>query len=171
MSDMRTLKARVYLGRGSMGNTEPGEKDWRLELTDEASGIRVLEFRMNAQDISDLMSTRTVAVDAQWWAPELLGHRREVKHELLVLPDFGYVDHDRDREGKLPRVRAALAPYEVDGWRADLRSATNHHNVVARDQESGAYQVRVLFHRFVDPNAPAVPEADPDVYVVPEADQ
>jgi hypothetical protein len=110
-----------------------------LRINDDMSGVVVCEIHMTAEQFAAALTAQHVAgIPVEWPGAGLIGKVREVKQELV------FVRTGSDATEK-ERVVAAIAAYEVDGWRGRAADATNHH----RHRGGGRYDV--TFTRFVDP--------------------
>ncbi len=121
--------ARVYGGDDSRNGT------FDLTIEDENASLRFFTATLNAEDIANLISSRTVDVEATIIHPELIGWTHE--HKEVVIEWSGALKETK-------KAADVLRPYEVDGWRGDKDDLFNHH------RGSGGKQ-RVRFYRRVPP--------------------
>jgi hypothetical protein len=118
-----------------------------LTLTDGDNLIRLAEIRMSVENfaLAAICSMGNMPCKFEIGNVDLIGARLEVKHEVVILDTAGLAyNSDQRREA----ARAAIAPFEIDGWSARLDDVLNHHNVV---KSEGVYisHVRVAFTRYV----------------------
>lgn len=72
---------------------------------------------------------------------ERMGLVHEVKHENLpIAKPYG--------DDFAEALAAAAAPFEVDGWKADLDERANPHRI---GEKEGAKTYQTAFHRYVEP--------------------
>jgi hypothetical protein len=129
--------------KGSMivsRTTGGGPDRMRLVVEDEASGTRFLEAEMSLEDFAQAITASYGEVEFVLRASNV-GKTREVKEEVVVLPDT-------IRKADESATAELLEPYEMDGWvgrRSDLFN--NHRTVEYRD---GGVARCVTFVRFVE---------------------
>lgn len=106
--------------------------DMEISFRDELSGTLFLKAEISANDLM-LALTGLGDVDIEFELyPQYVGKTLETKTEIVPL-GWEYFDEKR----------AAVARFEVDGWKGEDRDIGNHHNRV-----EGGWRVR--FHRYVD---------------------
>ena len=111
-----------------------------IELTDESSGTRVVEVEMTVENFGNAITNLALQpCEFQWYPEAPVGKVRETKTEIIQMPEGASYAKDREALAK-----AAIAPFEVDGWVGYWRDALNHH----RHTDGTMYSVG--FHRFVD---------------------
>lgn len=114
-----------------------------IQVNDEVSGTRVIDVRVPVEDFARaLMGLNGVGCTFSLLS-RVVGKRRELKELFVVVPDSGFNKESRKRV-----AAEAVRPFEVDGWKASLDDALNHHRVV-RWEDNGKV-VRVRFTRFVE---------------------
>lgn len=117
----------------------------RLHLTDAKSGVSFLEIDINitefARGVFRSLYHRPCLYELR--ALQNIGKTLEIKDE--VVPEIkGNYTWDRRAE----KERAAVAPFEVDGWMARSGDYDNGHRMVrAKGSNETAYKVQ--FYRFV----------------------
>lgn len=123
--------ARISLGQGS--------EQVRLTIEDDVSGVLITEIRFDYQTFGEFVAGRghLAAVGSAWDNFHLIGAKREFKNELVLAPKHVYDQED-------PRIRAAVAEFEVDGWMGNDRDLVNHHH----SKGDGLFEVG--YFRFVD---------------------
>ena len=156
-----TIKAGIRIGRVTSNR---GPDTFRIEISDENSLTTFFDARFTTEQFADLVTTRTVTVDATW-QPARVGTTYEHKEEIVPL--IGYRGAYADKAAQAAHFSPQLASYEVDGWMARMSDCTNHHRIVKSRPAFGlngptVYDVRVTFTRFVRPDGTPVslPEAD-----------
>ena len=120
-----------------------------LELVDHDSRVHFLEVELTPEQYAALVSGGCLdRVEAVVFGLDRVGMLHEHKHELV--PWDGCSDEGRYRDSDAERTEEedqALAPFEVEGWRArvaDLRNTTHRRVLV-----DGVAHQRVGFHRNV----------------------
>ena len=101
-------------------------------MVDDKSHTQFLTISMPLSDFASAVTGLMIDVDMELFH-EHLGKTREGKTELV--PSVGYSASDED-------IDAALAPFEVFGWKGCKDDMTNHH------RNAGDHQ-RVSFTRHV----------------------
>ncbi len=129
-----TTKFRVYIGRAINGGG-----NFHLYVTDEISGVRFFDCHMSADQFADFMSNREAQVEGEVSALHVVGMKAENKTEIVPF------DWSGKGANQSPKIRKALKPFEVDGWKARVSDLTNHHCRVSAGKQ------RVVFFRHVDP--------------------
>lgn len=133
---MKKIKAKLGMSRAGMGE----DSFMRMEIEDASSGIRFLELAIPMEAFAYLVSgLHGVEATGTLRGIEDVVKQRELKHELIALPDVMPYKEQDDVE----LVDEILAPYEVDGWVAYRPDLFNHH------KRESDYQ-RVSFHRCVE---------------------
>jgi hypothetical protein len=104
-----------------------------IEIEDGASGTTGAVARLSPAALALAISgVHAVSADVEWYT-DRIGMRAEVKSENV--PCNGYALTKAEKQ-------AAVAPFEVDGWKADLEDVGNHHRRTANGY-------RVNFRRWV----------------------
>lgn len=112
-----------------------------IKIIDETSHARFAEIRMTFEQLGLAITGRSEVdciVDFREEAP--IGKRRELKYELVPAPP--------DRQITAEEGVALLAPFEVDGWKGQLRELHNSRN--DRLGPGGEKLRRVAFVRYID---------------------
>ena len=126
---MKVIKAKLGLSRAGMGS----DSYMRMEIEDATSGIRFCELEIGMYDYAFLTTgLHGVSAKCTLRGLEDVGKSVEGKKEIIPRP-----------EDTPEAIKAALAPYEVDGWKAYPPDLTNYHNSVEGGQS-------VSFHRYVE---------------------
>lgn len=138
---MRTLKARLRISSYST-TTKGASGDGsgvRIYVIDESSGCAVIEIDISHEQFGKAVTGRGDCECTMELTPENAGKKHEHKTEAVAWKWSGHRNRDDD-----PTKDAALAPFEVDGWRGSRSDLGNHH----RQLRDGTYNV--TFHRYVD---------------------
>jgi hypothetical protein len=117
-----------------------------IQIEDVASGCRILELDVPLADFAAALTGRYLNdVPGTYW-PAPVGARAEIKREVVPFDSSG-VPYAAERDGRYahPAVDAALAPFEVDGWKGDRSDLFNGH------RHAGDKLQKVKFRRLVDP--------------------
>lgn len=112
----------------------------RLRLTDSVSGTTIADVDFSFEEFAKALMSSTGQGIASW-NTQNLGKKRQVKTESVFVPKGEYKSRNE-------RAKAAIAPFEVNGWRGYVNDATNHHRRESSTSE-GDWQT-VSFTRFVD---------------------
>jgi hypothetical protein len=131
---MAKLAGAITISRPSGGET----RYIRIALEDRLSSIEFLEIEIPLEAFAEAV-TGLAYTDCVFELRGLdkVGKRREHKHEMVPLPkSYGLTDEEID---------AALAPFEVDGWKGSHYDAKNSRNYV-----HGSGKSRIGFVRYVD---------------------
>jgi hypothetical protein len=135
-----------------------------IELTDGMSRTRMLEVQMQMLDFARAVTgVGEMPCEFRLGNTELAGWTRDVKHEQVTI-EYGTF------EPTSAQVDEALAPFEVDGWKASHRwgdDMGNHHRMVFKPGDGyrmAAVSIRretyrVVFVRFLPPRPGSVAAA------------
>lgn len=130
--------ARVSIHRSSGGAAGPMIT---ISIEDALSGTCFCEVELTPEEFGNAVTGSSSRPGSFILHAGSVGKVHEHKSEVIpfsaCVQEAGW-----DRE---QRKQAAVAPFEVDGWKADLGDLGNGHKSAGRD----AY--RVTFHRYVDP--------------------
>ena len=127
------LAGKLSIARRT-SNMEP--EYFVIEVEDVASGIEAVTIRVSPADLALALSGRSnVPVEIEWHT-ENVGMRAETKTEVVSCRGYDLTKAQK---------RAAVAPFEVDGWRADVEDVGNRH------RSTGDSGYRVTFRRWVAP--------------------
>jgi hypothetical protein len=139
-SKKETTMPPSYAGRVTFARVSTDEM-W-LHLTDDATHIEVLRLKISLEDFARMITGQAERPCTFTMRPEHLGHVAEYKYEIVP-----YVaSHPRGSMAERATKRAALTPWEVDGWQGDASNLGNMH----RGSTEG---YRVLFTRYVTQDA------------------
>lgn len=135
--------SQTLSGKLSICRTSSGEI--KIYLIDESSGCEIVDLAVSPHDFAEAltgMSHRPCEIE---WRTANLGKKHEHKTEEVPIPkDFPYRTHAKFDAA----ADAALAAFEVEGWKADRSCLSNGHC-----RTDGGY--RVSFHRYVPQPAPS----------------
>lgn len=124
----QTLSGKLSICRNSSGEI-------KIYLIDESSRCEIVDLTISPHDFAEAitgMSHRPCEIE---WRIANLGKKHE--HKTEDVPCEWLTGKERE-EFK----NKALAPFEVDGWKADRSCLGNHH---CRTKDG----YRVSFHRYV----------------------
>ena len=116
---MRKLPCSLVVSRSS-GRDD--DQEVHLQLTDEVSGCRVLEVNMSLAEWAKATFSSSGSGTMEIYDAAPLGKKREVKEELVPVPEFS--------SGDKGWADAALKTFEVDGWVGRKDDLFNHHKRV-----------------------------------------
>lgn len=138
------IKASISISR----ITNYGEpKPIVIYVEDETSGCQFLELRLSLADYGLLVSGLSgVECDGRVWLDAPIGKQRQVKEELVGWSNCYFSTTEKREEV----ARAALAPYEIDGWEGRMSDLFNHHRRSKIVNKAGEESYKVVFIRFVD---------------------
>lgn len=129
-------------------HSSTGKDGFTVELEDNKSRSRVFSTQISFRKFAELVSGAVVKLPDVEWFGKLVGCKREVKTEVIVV------------EGRAPMLdaefkawaRAKLAPFETDGWIGYAEDLRNYHRIkeynVGGDTKKCAYNVS--FTRYLD---------------------
>ncbi len=121
-------------GQMSINRVSSNPSFIRLEIEDDVSGTRFLQVGISLENFARML-TGSNYLDCDFELhTQNVGRTRESKTEIVPLEDK-YFATDEQRH-------KALAPFEVDGWKARSDDISNHHNYTDKG-------IRVVFTRFV----------------------
>ena len=139
-----------HTGPGNLTISRPsysdGTKVIRITVEDELSGIEFLTVEVGLEQFAEAL-TGLGAMDCQLEVyPDQIGKRAERKAEWVPM-EITFLLDGAAREAA---HRVALAPFEVDGWRAIGGRLGNRHYHSKRDGQDG---YTVSFVRYVEAEA------------------
>lgn len=116
-----------------------------IQVTDRSSGVRFLEVRMSLSDFAmAITQAGHQPCEFEVRGLEVLGKVRETKREV--------VPYEYSPDGRGPQAeamaRAAIAQFEEDGWKGEVRDYFNSNNSVTLPDGSNGR--RVTFIRYID---------------------
>ncbi len=134
---MKLLKGSLSIGRTGRSD----DKAIRIELNDADSHCTAVLVRMGLPEFAECITGMGHAdCEFEFNDSGVIGMLAQSKTEMVPVPS----SHPRgDEEWK----RKALAPFEVDGWKARAGDITNQH-CWSRDESGKEFQ-RVVFFRHV----------------------
>jgi hypothetical protein len=141
---VKTLPGQLTITRTMNGRDD--QFPITIRLTDGSSGVQAVEIHISLADFAEtLTGLAHVPCEFEWNDTGTVGKVHEHKKEIVWIPRGAETDGV---------IAAALAPFEVDGWRAYRPGCTNPHCVVGREPpgkgEKGDWY-KVTFHRYVEP--------------------
>ena len=128
------LRGRITIGHFTSND---GPDGWHIEIIDETSRTHLVSLVMSEKDFATCLGGRGEVPCSFEFRPDCAGLYMESKTEW-VLWSGEYNDHKGQR--------AAVAKWEVDGWRGDANDLRNNHN---RHPDSANKSYRVRFWRYV----------------------
>lgn len=132
------MKGRININRMSGGGT-PDEM--RIEVIDASSRIHFLVAKCTPEAMMLALTGRgDVEIEFELVGAELIGSEQENKTEEVPFDCY------KGRNDSA-RKRAALKPFEVDGWKARVEDLDNGH---CRVDKSNPPRQKVVFHRWVN---------------------
>lgn len=134
----------ILEGKLTICRTTGPEGDYvSIYLEDEVSGTRFANANLSMEEYGRAITGlghRPCQIEVR--GLEHVGLVRERKHERVAVPGRSYGDDLADR------ARAAVAPYEVDGWQAAMYQMLHSQgSIVSRGDDETTYNV--LFERWV----------------------
>jgi hypothetical protein len=133
IGDVKILKGKIIISRASGGQAD--DKPIHISIEDDLSGCRVLDIYMALDEFAKSITASYGAADIQHFPMSPIGKKVENKSEIVP---FNWTLRTSKEEED-----AALAPFEVDGWKARRSDLTNHHCRTNKGQ-------RVVFFRYVE---------------------
>ncbi len=118
----KNIKTRVVMSRSSDGFVY-------LSIDDEASCKRIIELKMNAEQVMALVTTLSFECDATYCDSKKVGKRMENKN--VFIPVYGDVTRENVHQVY------AEAEKSNEGWAADR----GNYNYKLHDQKAGTYTV------------------------------
>jgi hypothetical protein len=133
----------THEGQLSIGRVQgAGEDVIRLRLECKRSAVRFVEVELTPHDLAmALTGMGATPCTFELTDTELVGLERQHKTVVVRVASNIY------GPGRGKAIKAALAPHEVDGWRASRDDCVNSHRVVKYGD--GWYECSVLFERHV----------------------
>lgn len=140
--DSKIIDGQLTVKRNYGHEDAPGSVE--IRIFDKEAGLEFLSLTISSEDFLNA-SLGQMASDCTFITRglHLVGGKRETKEEFV--PFDG-----RDSNG--PEAAAAVAPFEVDGWKARSGDFGNHHRYVNLDREDdGVKGYMVVFTRTLPP--------------------
>jgi hypothetical protein len=154
----RLLQGKLTITRSMSGRDDP--RPITIAIEDALSGITVIEAHVALSAFAEAVTgfgERPCELEWHPAAAALIGRRREHKRLEVPIPPLPWSKQDEARRRVL--IRAAIAPYEADGWRGRDSDAENGHNrVQGATGPRGESVMRISFDRWVDDDGTAVEE-------------
>ncbi len=133
---MITLRGSLSIGRTSGRDDNP----IRIELIDEDAACTVVQIRMSLLEFAECITGKGHCDCVfEFNDSGVVGKQAQSKSELVPIPSYPRDKGDWEKK--------ALAPFEVDGWKARESDISNHH-CWSREKSGQEYQ-RVVFFRHV----------------------
>jgi hypothetical protein len=127
--------------------TGHGGSVMHLAFTDSLSRVRLLEVEMTMEDFAKAITSMHMSNQpCEYRGLDLIGTRREVKTEMVPWELTYSLGHVESYSPARPEEVEALAPFEVDGWEANVQDLRNGHRV---KRVAGKNHAQVSFHRHV----------------------
>jgi len=141
---MKKLTGQITIGRTTAAdNDEP----IRIEITDKASGIRIVTLTMRLEDFASCVTGlgyQKCSVELTEDPTGKLGKHIKAKTELVP---FKWSGKYEDEKGKRKAADKAVAPFLVDGWSEYRASDLFNHHTWSRGNDGLDYQA-VVFWRY-----------------------
>lgn len=127
------MKGNITISRNSRGVIT-------ISLIEEDSRVEFVEAELTTANFAEaLTGLAHVECKLKVRGLDLVGLKREVKEELVPIPSSPTESE----------IKAAFAPFEVDGWSGYRNDATNSHRWSGKRGEDGLQPTRVHFTRHV----------------------
>lgn len=125
------LKGKISIGR------YVGKSDCYIEITDELSGIRFVQVLLSAEELMFALTGKgDVDCAIELVGRSVVGKRHESKTVAIKIAN--------DRGDFLKKAALVCAPFEVDGWKADVETS----GFSGHRYKNGEYQF--TFRRYVE---------------------
>lgn len=147
---MQSLEGRLTISRPRGGSDDHPVVCIRVE--DQVAGVVAVEVKVPLSDFAEaLMSLANVSCQFKFNDSGAVGTKREHKYIEVFVPQ----QYDQKRREAL--IKKAFAPFEVEGWKGQVKDAHNSHNAIrytreGQDSEGNGGYYRVLFERQVPRN-------------------
>ena len=132
---MKKLKGTMRLSRVT---TNTRDDYIAVELTDDGSGCRAVTAEVELSEFANLMTNHLAECVFHWNDSGNVGLLREWKEERVEVPSI---------DGSDDEYRAALKPFEVDGWKGNIGRAKNHRY---RTYNGDRCFADVVFERYME---------------------
>lgn len=119
----------------------------RIEINDGSSSCRIIEMELSFEALGQAITGLSFQpVKFNLYGSDHIGKKHEYKTELVKIQRdiIGW----KPDEDSLAKLSEALKPYEVDGWKARIDDAFNHH--LTRLTDDGCVEVTMGFDRWVE---------------------
>lgn len=138
------MERKLFKGTISLSRTHGGGHGALIHISiiDQISRTEFFDGFMSVEDFGNMITGLGFRPIEFEFRPDRVGMRPENKVEIVDRPK------SYDSKTKQNEIDKALAPFEVDGWRADRSDLTNHHRRVGNDK----VRVRFFRHVPVEPN-------------------
>lgn len=116
-----------------------------IDLVDESSSCLIAQIKIDFKEFGQCITGQSHMKCSYMLIPDNSGKKLETKHEHVFVPDGPYDDRDKI-------AKRALKPHENDGWRGDMRDATNHTHRCVKHETRGKIKGAVMdvaFRRYV----------------------
>lgn len=131
---MKKLQGKITISRYTVG---PNRSGITIRLEDETSGVECVEIELTVDALGLAITGASCQPCEFELRPAFVGKIREYKTEVIP---FDLKNYNKQKA----EAKAALKPYEIDGWTGNSNDLLNHHRRI------GADSFRVAFHRYVD---------------------
>jgi hypothetical protein len=152
-AETKTLPGKLSIAR-SRGGADRNDRPIHITLEDASSGVIAIEVRMALADFASAL-TGSGCCDCEYTVydnRDIFGKKIETKAETIFIPDLPYGNTHLDKRMEL--IRAAIRPYETEGWQGRDSDGENHHCWTAEPTPGGAkgHMTKISFRRFVEPS-------------------
>lgn len=139
-SEEKKIKVRMQMGRDN-------NRQWRLSIEDQASGLIIVNVSFDHEQLSNLLSTMTTEpCDADYYGDKNIGKRHENKTVQVNLKRLPGVFESYDEKTRTRDLRQVydLAEEDNPGWEADRDEKFNNYRM---DRANNTYSV--IIRRYV----------------------
>jgi hypothetical protein len=139
------IKAKLGLSRAGMGS----DSRMLMQIEDDTSGVLFAELEIPMEAFAFLVTGMYgIKADCELRGLENVGRIRESKAELVPVTS-ALEQWDARKDADL--IAAALAPFEVNGWKGNESDLFNQNKRVHKDDGTLRRPFQsVHFHRFID---------------------
>ena len=142
---MKTLPAEISITRPSFSD---GRQLIAIYVTDEKSSCKAIEVLIGYAEFTQaLTGLGHVPCEMIFNDSGIIGKKREYKDVIVTINGWNVSETKEERDACILRC---LAEHEIDGWKARVRDAHNHHNMINGSSKADGYDVRVLFERYIE---------------------
>lgn len=142
---MKTLPAKITISRPSFSD---GTRLIEISVIDEKSSCEAISISLGYVEFAQaLTGLGHVPCEMIFNDSGIIGKKWEHKNVAVTIQGLSSSETREERDAAILRC---LAEHEIDGWKARVQDAHNHHNIVKGSRRDGSYDVRVLFERYVE---------------------